>query len=391
MFKITPLVAGALALAVCDFCQAAAKDIDGYRPERAELAAQMPVYIVALNERVRPQVAYPERSPGMDAYLMIQTQNMIDSLQPAMSSGSAIATGALGGAIGVALGEAMVRAAAREYAAATYAPLLRSQCDLQVDAPLQGAVREATARSPWGAAAQPVFIAGGVEDWDKQIAKDRPRQVISVTASMTPDFSALVTTVDAAAFAPEDASAGTGWQKKPLWRDQLIVVSDPMALAPKTQADIDRMVAEENARYAESGDLAIVERVAKDRYGSGKPERSQAVAADRRHQSRLKLARAATWVAGTDGARRAQLWSEDSCAPMRAALDQAVAETGRLLDDLYAQRLPARVPSKDTAQAWGQQPGARAIQALPGGVYVSRNDAGATQLDYRFSLLPLKD
>lgn len=390
MSRITPLMAGAVALAACTFCQAAAKDIEGYRPERAELAAQMPVYIVALNARVRPQVAYPERSPGMDAYLQIQTQNLVDSLQPAMSTGSAIAAGALGGAIGAALGEAMVRAAARDYAAAAYAPLLHSQCDLQVDAPLQRAVREAAARSPWGAAAQSVFIDGSVEDWNKQIPRDRPRQVFSITASLSPDFAALVTTVDAAAFAPEDASAGTGWQKKPLWRDQLIVVSDPMALPPKTQADIERMVAEENARFAESGDLAIVERVAKDRYGASKPERSQAVAADRRHQSRLKLARASTWVAGTDGARRAQLWTDGACAPVRAALDQAVAETGRMLDDLYAQRLPARVPSKDTVVT-PEQAGVRAIQALPGGVYVSRNDAAATKLDYRFSLLPLKD
>lgn len=390
MLRIAPLAAGAVALAACAVCQAAAKDVDGYRPERAELAAQLPVYIVALNARVRPQVAYPERAPGMDVYQQMQTQNLIDSLQPGMSSGAAIATGALAGALGGALANAMLYAAARDYAESAYAPVLRNHCDLQVDAPLQQAVREATARSPWGGNTQPVLIDGSAKDWEDRIAKDRPRQVFSVTASLSADFSALLTTVDVAAYAPGGESAGTGWQKKPLWRDHLVVVSDPIVLPPKTQADIDRMIAEENARFAESGDLAIVDRVAKDRYGSGKPERAQAVAADRRHQSRLKLARAATWVAGTDGARRAQLWTSDECAPVRAALNLAVAESGRMLDDLYAQRLPPRLSSKDEAGT-PEQPGARAIRALPGGGYVSRNDGGATRLDHRFNLLPLKD
>lgn len=296
---------------------------------------------------------------------------------------------ALANALGAALADAMIYAEAKQRAAAAYAPVVGGRCDLEIAAPLQQTLREAMARAPWGANVQPILIDGDVEDWDKQIPKDRPRQVFSVSASLTPGLGALLTSVDLAAYSPEGEGSGSSWQKKPLWQDRFIVVSDVVALPAKSDADRARMAAQEDARYAESGDLAVVAKVAKDIYGAGKSERMRATAADRLHKRNLKLAREADWSLLTEGPRRGELWSQDDCAPMRAAVAAASGELGRMLDDLYAQRLPPRLPAKHkTKDDPPEAPGERKIRALPGGVYVSRNEGGTTPLAYRYHLLP---
>lgn len=380
MFKITSLLAGALALGACAASRAAEKDVAGYGPERAELAAQMPVYVVALNARVRQQMDYPRN----DARYMPQT--VYSHSMPGLSIGQAVLVDAVGNALAAALIEGSIYGEAKERAAAAYAPLRRRGCDLPLAEPL-AAVQAALARAPWGTKAQPIAIDGEQDDWEKRIPKDRPRQVFSVTSSLAPGAATLVTTLDIAGYAPQGEGKDSSWQKQPLWRDQLIVVSEWMELAPKTEADIADLVAEEDARFAESGDLERVAKVAKDRYGAGRDGRARAVAADRLHQRNLKFAREATWSPVTEGQRRAALWSRDECAPMRAALALSGAELGRMLDDLYAQRLPPRLSVKDDDSGF-ERPGQRGIYALPGGTYVSRNDGGSTQLVYRYSLLP---
>lgn len=390
MFKITPLLAGALVLAASAACQAADKDLPGYRPERAEQAAQWPVYLVTLNERVRPQVGYGWQGPAADTYLQLMSQTTMQYMQPYMGSDQSIVGGALGGAIGGAIVGAALHAAVRDDASQGLAVLQRSGCDLPVGAPLRDTVRTALARAPWGADVQPVLVDGSAEGWEAQVPHDRPRQVFTVTSSMAPGFTALVTTVDAAAYAPETGANGDAWQKKPLWRDHLIVVSEPVVLPAKTQADIDRMVADENARFAASGDIEVIDRVAKDRYGSSKADRSRAVAAHSRHQTYLRFAQSKDWAPTELGRRRAELWNREQCAPMRAAVTLAVAESARMLDDLYAQRLPPRLSLKDKIEPT-EPAGARAIRSLPGGLYVSRNDGGATALGFRYNLLPLKE
>ena len=381
MLKITAIAAGALALLSYADCRAA-DDTDGYRPERAAMAAQMPVYIVVLNARVRPQMDYP-RMAGATVYVPYDASGM--------SYGQMAAVGVVGGVLSSVLAEAMIYAESKQRATAAYAPVLKGRCDLVVDTLLQQTLREAMARAPWGANVQPILIDGSAEDWDKQIPKDRPRQVFTVTSSLTPGLGALLTSLDLAAYSPEGEASGTSWQKKPLWRDQFIVVSDVMVLPAKTDADRARMAAQEDARYAESGDLAVVAKVAKDIYGAGKSERMRATAADRLHKSNLKLAREANWSLLTEGPRRGELWSQDDCAPMRAAVTAGNVELGRMLDDLYAQRLPPRLPSKHKTKDDPPEPaGERKTRALPGGVYVSRNEAGTTALAYRYRLLPQK-
>lgn len=381
MLKITAIAVGALALLSYADCRAA-DDTDGYRPERAAMAAQMPVYIVVLNARVRPQMDYP-RMAGATVYVPYDASGM--------SYGQMAAVGVVGGVLSSVLAEAMIYAEAKQRATAAYAPVLKGRCDLVVDTLLQQTLREAMARAPWGANVQPILIDGSAEDWDKQIPKDRPRQVFTVTSSLTPGLGALLTSLDLAAYSPDGEASGTSWQKKPLWRDQFIVVSDVMVLPAKTDADRARMAAQEDARYAESGDLAVVAKVAKDIYGAGKSERMRATAADRLHKSNLKLAREANWSLLTEGPRRGELWSQDDCAPMRAAVTAGNVELGRMLDDLYAQRLPPRLPSKHkTKDDPPESAGERKTRALPGGVYVSRNEAGTTALAYRYRLLPQK-
>lgn len=121
--RLSPLAAGALALASCVACHAA-DDIEGYRPERAAMAAHMPVYIVALNPRVRPQIDYP-RLAGRAVYVPNTFSN---------AAGLTAIQAAVGGALGVALGEAAIYSEAKQRAAASHAPLLKARCDLPVDA-----------------------------------------------------------------------------------------------------------------------------------------------------------------------------------------------------------------------------------------------------------------
>ena len=111
MSRLSPLAAGALALASCVACHAA-DDVEGYRPERAAMAAHMPVYIVALNPRVRPQIDYP-RLAGRAAYVPNTFSN---------AAGLTAIQAAVGGALGVALGEAAIYSEAKQRAAASHAP-----------------------------------------------------------------------------------------------------------------------------------------------------------------------------------------------------------------------------------------------------------------------------
>lgn len=384
--KTTQLAAGVLAFALSSAAHAASQEIDGYRPERAALAASLPVHIVTLNRQLRPQVdyvyqdvsrytpGYPGGSPQFNA---------------GMSTGQAIGVNVLGGLIASAIVNGAAYSKAKSRAVAAYEPLQQAQCDLPIDAPLQQAVRDAIARAPWGAAATVSVTDGEDDTWEKRIPKDQPRQVFTITSSLSPGLTGLVTSVDVAAYAPEGETQ-SAWQKKPLWRDHFIVVSDWLDLPPRADAEIEQLVAEENRRFVDSGAQAMIARVKeKGRVGRGS-ELREAADARKLHEKNLGLARGESWTQEGEDLRRAQLWSENGCARLRSAIDLAGVELARMLDALYAQQLPARRSSKELDNAF-ERPGERQIRALPGGVYVSRNEGGSVNLDFRYSLLPLKE
>lgn len=382
MKTLTPAAAGALALGLSLAAGAASKDTGGYAPDRATLAASLPVHVVAFNERVLPQIGFAQQDYSVPAYYS-------SGFQPTagLSVGQSIAVDALGNALGSAIINGILYAEAKTRADAAYVPLKRGQCDLPVAAPMQALVREAIARSTWGANAAPKLLSLKDGDLDQQIGTDQPRQIFMVSSSFAPDLTALVTSLDIAAYAPE-GDTGKGWRKQPLWRDQLIVVSDPLpALPDKSAADIERMVADEQARYAATGNEARVRKVNAEGRGASRADRQAAANGQRTHTSKLREARNDEWSDEALAGRRAQLWSHDQCALLRTAFDQSTAELARMLDALYARQLPPRLSRKDKPGE-DEVAGERKVRALPGGVYVSRNEGGATELGYRYALLP---
>lgn len=389
MKTLTSLATGALALGWSLSASTAGKGPDGYTPDRAALAASLPVHVVAFNERVLPQLSFEREDYPNDlvpVYYTPQFQNPVG-----LGTGESILlAGALGNTLGNALAKGMHYAVAKTRAQAAYRPLKLAQCDLPVAVPMQALVREAIARSAWGANAAPKPLSLEDGDLDDRIDADQPRQIFLASSSFSPDLTALVTSLDIAAFAPE-GDTGRGWRKQPLWRDQLIVVSDPLPPLPdKSAADIERMVADEQARYAASGNEALVRKVNAEGRGASRADRQAAANGQRTHASKLREARQDEWSDNALAERRAQLWSQDQCASLRTAFDQSSAELARMLDALYAQRLPPRLSRRDKAGE-DEVAGERRVRALPGGVYVSRNEGGATELEYRYVLLPLKE
>lgn len=378
------LATGALVFVLSTAVAAARKDSGGYVPDRAAQAASLPVYVLALNERLLPQMSYGYQDNLAAGYYPNQFQNTAG-----LSAGQSIVAGALGSALGAAIANAKLYADAKSRADAAYYPLKLAQCDFPVETSLQSLVREAIARSKWGADIKPASLSLKDGGLDKQIGRDQPRQIFIVSSSLAPDLTALVTSLEITAYAPED-DTGKGWQKQPLWRDELIVVSDRLqALPAKSAADIERMVADEQARYDASGVEALVRKVNAEGRDARRADRQAAMEGLRLHANKLRDARSEEWSLNAEAGRRAQLWSANGCAPLRAAFDQSSAELSRMIDALYAQELPPRLSSKDKPTA-GEVGGERKVYARPGGSFVSRNEGGITELGFRYVLLPLE-
>lgn len=378
MIRTTALATAALALAFATAASAANKDTAGYTAERAALATGLPVHIVALNTKVRPQMGF--------RYVDVSSATP-QIYGPGISPGQAIGAGIAGGLIASAIINGAMYAQAKDRARTAFTPIRQAGCDLRIDAPLQQAVGDALKRSAWGASATPILTATDDAGLAKMVPKDQPRQVFAIGASLSPELTGLITTVDVSAYTPD--AGESSWQKKPAWRDQLIVVSDWLDLPVKTQADIDGMVEAEQARYQASGADALIKKVNAQGGSANRADRKIAVDAMKLHKKNMDDARMPSWSPDTERLRRAGLWSENDCRRMHVAVDQAVGEVGRLLDALYAQQLPKRLGLKDNDET--AEPLGRHIQSLPGGVYVSRADGGSITLGFRDDLLPMED
>ncbi|MBX9401139.1 hypothetical protein K4L06_07415 [Lysobacter sp. BMK333-48F3] len=377
MTRYTVPASVALALAFALPAQAADKIVDGYGVDRAALAAGLPVRSVAMNTTLRPQLGY-----AMTPSYSVSVTPWGPGVSPATTLGVGLATGLISGA----LINASIYEDAQHRAMAAFSPIRRAGCELQADTAMHAAIDAAVRRSPWGAGVRSLASSADERSLDSVVKQGEPRHVFAFTSSLSVEMAGLVTTVDVSAYAPQDG--GSDWRKRPLWRDLLIVVSDPVSLEPKTQADIDSMVAEERARYAASGGEELIKRV-NARGGSADPiDRKAALAEQRLHKKFMDTARQPVWTFEGSRFRRAQLWAENDCARLKSAIAQAGAETGRLLDDLYAQKLPPRLGQDERQPAMEEQFGVRKTVALPGGAYVSRADQGEIDLRFRYDLLP---
>lgn len=364
---------GMVALGSCTTASAAGQGVDGYGPKYEQVARTLPVYIVAYQPRVAAQMGFIFNEPPrlMPGYPI--SPRMYISGGPNGPIAGAIATG-------LATRIATLRASSG------YEAIKQAKCDLPVDADLQKVVREAVLASPWGTGASIESATWRPGRDGGYYLKEQPRQMFVVSSSLSIDLNTLVTSVDIGAYAPGGRS-GDCWQEAPLWRDQLIVVSDPLpALGQKTAADIERMVAMERARYASSGTDELVKKVNAAGQEASKSDRQRAVEQSRLHVNNMKDVRKKKWTLNSEAMKRGMLWSENGCERLRAAIGQSHTELARLLEALYSQRLPARLgPGGPFVPG---PVGVRQTVALLDGGYASRSDGAAVPLIFRYNVIP---
>ncbi|MEI2432541.1 hypothetical protein RDV84_05970 [Lysobacter yananisis] len=371
MTKLT-LLAGLFVCGVLTAPDAVAgkDDIAGYSADRAELAASLPVRIVVRNSRVRPQIGLDHRPIAGEVPRPFQ----------AGLSNAVLMAG--GGLLPVLAAVAAERKLLRNRVEENFAVIQSAGCDLRIDESLPATVSAAVRRSRWGATTPIDAVVAEGRSLDKVVAEDRSRQVLSISSSLAPDMEALVTTLEIQAYAPTDGAPR--WQREPVWRDELIVVSDVVEVASKTQADIDRLVAQEQARYKATGNAEAIGKLNAQR-GGDRFERKRVLALQQEHERAMTDAQSSNWSAQDVKRQRATSWSENKCARMLTAVQQAGSDLEKMLDALYAQQLPQRLGSKDAPVS--DDINGRHPHPLPGGAYVYRVDYDPVPLGYREDLL----
>lgn len=362
------------ALAPCALAQAAKPPVPGYSPQVEAAASTTPVHIVATNTLVRPQLAF--------GYTPVNAIYRAGGY-PGMSMGQSIGVDVAGGIIASALINGALYAEAKANARDYFEPISTTGCALAVDAPMQEAISGSVKRSRWGAAQEPnLHSTDG--DANDLVDSKAARQIFNVSTSLSPDMSWLITSLQIEGFAPL-AESGDGWHRKAGWQDRLIVASPRLTLPPKSDADRADMLAREQARYAASGTAALIAKVNAARGNAERRDRARATEETRLNKRLLKEAMQADWTPRTEALRRSQLWSENQCAGMQAAIAGNAEALNALLDGLYSQTLPPpRVG--DTAQVEAPV-GQRTISALPGGGYLSHVGGDDVQLGFRHALL----
>ena len=235
------VVAGAALLAagcMVSVVQAAAP-VRGYDPVKDDGIQTLPLYMVALQETVRPQYGYLGLSPEL------VTQSFIINPVPGISP----AAGIVGGALGGALANAMVRAEAMAIARENWQWANNGQCRIDTRDPLEPALVQALQQVGMPAPRQHVVLEGGkLEDhFDPTLA----HQLISHSSSLTPDMTALLTTVRVEGWSDKARS-----RHQADWVNVLQVLSTPMWLDGKQAHDTDYLKQQLDHWYAGTGNAA---------------------------------------------------------------------------------------------------------------------------------------
>jgi hypothetical protein len=386
------MAAGLLCVAPAAFAKD--KPQAGFDPEHASALATVPVEIVLLNDRLRTQYTY--QFVSVDPSIAQQSLAAIGPGVPYSPGG--VAAGAVGGAIASALINAEMEAQARRLVEPALGTLRLAQCELDVGDALAGSIDAAVKASPWGASA-PVarhVLSGKKDTLREVIAENRARYVFAASYSMTPDFSAVITTINASAYADTLPGAPRNWQKKPAWSDQVVIVSDRLHPLARTADDVAREIAREEARYKASD----VNRLIREANAGDSYARTEAKRMMDDHKRALKRANETEWVPASIADRRSEMWSADGCARLKAALDANHREVGVVLAKLFAGELgehlltepmaafvePVQVAPASPADAPAPE---RKVYVAPGNLYISRETDDLIGLGYRFSWMPL--
>lgn len=372
-------IAGALLCALVPISTLAAKEQRGLQAEDAATAGSLPIHVIVLQDRLRPQILYNYMDTSQTA------GSIAGNLSAAGANfGQAVGGGLVGGLIAGAIINGAELASAKNSARDPYAVVKQASCDLVLTNSHQDALVSAIERNGWAVdRSTGLHLLTGDQDAEDVVGKTIPRYVFTASTSFSPDFSALITTVDSEAFVAAD---GNKAGKNPAWQDSLIVVSDGLWLPPKTQADIDLMVAAEKARYAASGADVLIAKVNAAGSNANRRDRKRAESLAGQHRDNMKEARSESWSRASEATRRALLWSENGCGKVRAALQANLEQAGLLMDGLFKQSLPPRLKTDELA-AGEFEPGKRSVEPLPGGAYVSRLGGENITLGFRHMVL----
>lgn len=398
---IQRLLTGALLCALFPALSIDAKEQRGLAPADIEVARALPTQVVVVQPRLRPQIRYnyvDTTQAGVGA-----GDGLYNGGGGGMSYGQAMGMGLAGGLIAGAIINGAEKAAAKQAVRDPYQLISQAKCDLPLVDSHQTMVAGALQRAQWREQG---------EESTQTAAKTGPRYAFTLSTSFSPDFSALMTTIDAAGYAP-DASGKVG--RKPTWQDSLVVVSDGLWLAPKTQADIEQMVAAEKQRYAVSGADALIDKVNAARGNAPRQDRKRASLMASQHAQNMADARDEGWSDASTAMRRAMLWSQNDCALLAKTLRSNLEHADGMVQALLRNSLPAipDTPSQpatlraavvtkrpdpstlDLPISVGMPEGTvadesvpvRVIEPMPGGVYVSHLSAENITLGYRYTLL----
>ncbi|MGH8060917.1 MAG: hypothetical protein ACREO7_02765 [Pseudoxanthomonas sp.] len=402
---IQRLLTGALLCALLPAMSVDAKEQRGLRPEDGEVAKALPVRVVVLQPRLGPQIRYNYIATA-DAG--INAGNNLFYNPGGMSYGQAMGMGLAGGLIAGAIINGAEKAAAKRAVRDPYQVISQARCDLPLVDSHQAMVASALQHAGWPAATGNVGAATG---------KDIPRYVFTMSTSFAPDFSALMTTIDAAAYVP-DAAGKTS--RNATWQDSLVVVSDGLWLPAKTQSDIERMVAAEKERYDASGADELIDKANKAGANASRKERQRALLVVSRHAENMADAKSEGWSNTGTAMRRAMLWSENDCALLEKTLKSNLEHADGMIQALLRHSLPTPggasplqpLPAQGvqiastrtnpdviaetevsvgvpegTSEAEPSAAPTRVIEAVPGGIYVSRLSMENITLGYRHMVL----
>jgi hypothetical protein len=356
---------------------AAKPETPGYRSENASVVASLPIHVVVSTERLRPQIAFG----GVETpYIHVNYTNY-----PNMSFGEGLAAGLAVNLLMSAAANAEASRNAQAFARAPYTMMQTAQCDL----PFGQALGESIAtrlRMTFPNAQVQVHVLNKDQKLDDVVDERAPRYVFGVSPSLAPDFSALITTIDSEAYL---APAGkTQAEKKPAWRDSIIIVSDRFAVPEKTPTDIETMVAAEKARYEALNMGPTIKRLNQEGpINANKLERKRVAAAISDHKQAMQEAQLPSWSPNTLVMRRAAMLSEQQCRQTQDMIAFSNAESARTIDLMLTDALPPRLAAKSTDVA-KENDGERAIIAIPGGLFISRRGGDYVDLGYRYTLLP---
>ena len=354
-----------------------AKETRGLAPPDKAALQSLPVHVVVLQDRLRPQYAYNYISTSQLGL------NAGNSLYAAggVSYAQAAGAGLAGGLIAGALINATEESGAKKKVRSPYELLQGARCDIPLAAPHHAAVGAAIAAAPWNGLRAPSLTA--MQEAGDYKAPSGPRYEFLASTTLTPDFLALVTTIDARAFTADASGKVSG---KPTWFDSLIVVSENMMLPPKTAADTASMIEAEQARFAASDAGALIAKVNAAGSSAKRKDRSRANLLAATHRENMREARGADWSPSSAVARRATLWAANDCQPLRQALEGNLQQAGGMLQALFTDSLPPRLAA-DAEPAKPAPEGTRRVEALPGGGYVSQVSGQPVGLGFRHSVL----